>query len=154
MLKLTVGVLAVALAGTSAAGWRSIRIDASSEASFNESVAALKEELPLVRQRVLERSLEDIWTQGTKAAAAEAREYTFSDYLRQLDGLGYKQIVTFTDPSGDTADRYFGQAWLQVAGSAQPWPPRFPRPSPGVLSNPYPPDGGRNAPPGVNPWQR
>ena len=35
MLKLTVAVLAVALAGTaSAAGWRSLRVDGSSEASL------------------------------------------------------------------------------------------------------------------------
>ena len=56
MLKLTVVILGVALAGTaSAAGWRSMRIDASSEASFNESVAALQDKLPRVRRRVLEQ---------------------------------------------------------------------------------------------------
>jgi len=39
MLKFTVAVLAAALAGTaSAAGWRDLRIDASSETSFDQSV--------------------------------------------------------------------------------------------------------------------
>ena len=43
MLKLTVAVLAVALAGTaSAAGWRSLRIDGSSDASFTTSLAAFQ----------------------------------------------------------------------------------------------------------------
>ena len=45
MLKLTVAVLAVALAGTaSAAGWRSLRVDASSEAAFEQSLAVFKDE--------------------------------------------------------------------------------------------------------------
>ena len=88
MLKLTIAVLAVTLAGTaSAAGWRSMRLDASSEASFNESVAALRDELPRVRRQVLEQSLKDIWAQGTQAAAAGEREYTIDDYLREVDGL-------------------------------------------------------------------
>ncbi len=90
MLKLTIAVLAIALAGSaSAAGWRSLRIDASSEASFSESVAAFQEKLSPVRRYVFASALQDIWTLGTKNADAEQREYTESDYLRQLDGLGY-----------------------------------------------------------------
>jgi hypothetical protein len=51
--------------------------------------------------------LHDIWNEATKAAAAEQREYTDDDYLRQIDGLSYEQIVTLTDPTGKTAkDRY------------------------------------------------
>jgi hypothetical protein len=122
MLKVTIGVLAVALAGSAgAAGWRSMRIDASSQDSFNESVTALQDKLPRVRRHVFEESLKDIWAEGTKAAEADAREYTISDYLRQVDGLGYKDVVTFTDPTGGTAKRYWNQAYTRLyAGTARP----------------------------------
>jgi hypothetical protein len=57
MLKLTAGVLAIVLAGSaSAAGWRSLRIDASSEQAFNESVGVFREKLPYVRHYVFVRS--------------------------------------------------------------------------------------------------
>ena len=83
MLKLTVVILGVALAGTaSAAGWRSMRIDASSEASFNESVAALQDKLPRVRRQVLEQSLKDIWAQGTQASVA-------AELIAALERLDY-----------------------------------------------------------------
>jgi hypothetical protein len=154
MLKLTVGMLAVVLAGSaSAAGWRSMRIDASSEDTFNESVTALKDKLPRVRREVFERSLQDIWLEGMKAAQADGRDYTVTDYLWELDGLGYKEVVIFTDPSGDTADRYWDRAYVSLRGNVPPLP-GFPPPSPGLTSNGYEgPAGGRNTTP-VNPWER
>ena len=111
MLKLSVAVFAVALAGTASAGWRSMRIGASNEASFDRSVAALQEKLPGVRKNVLAWSLQDIWAEGMQAAEAEQREYTLADYLRQIDGLRYKDVIAFTDPTGETADRYWGRAY-------------------------------------------
>jgi hypothetical protein len=123
MLKLTMVVLAVALAGSaSAAGWRSLRVDAGTEAAFKESVATFQEKLPRVRKAVFERSLHDIWAEGTKAAQAGEREYTMSDYLRQVDGLSYQEVVKFTDPTGDTAERYFDQAYANLyrGGNARP----------------------------------
>ena len=115
MLNLTIGVLALALAGTaSAGGWRALRVDGSTEAAFKESVATFQENLPQVRRRVFERSLNDIWAEGAKAAQAGEREYTMSDYLRQVDGLSYKEVVEFTDPTGDTADRYFSAAYASL----------------------------------------
>src|SRR6185436_13616771 len=107
MLKRTVAaVLAVALAGTaSAAGWRSLRLDARDEARFTQSIAVFQEKLSPERWYALRVALQDIWENGTKNAAAEQREYTAADYLRQLDGLGYEQLVTFTDPSEETARR-------------------------------------------------
>ena len=54
--------------------------------------------------------------QGTKTAEAAEAEYTTGDYLRQLDGLGYQEIVTFTDPTGKTADRRFRQVYEQLYG--------------------------------------
>ena len=54
MLKLTVAMLALALAGTAnAAGWRSLRIDASSEASFAKSVEEFRDKLTPSRRVAL-----------------------------------------------------------------------------------------------------
>src|SRR5262245_27782625 len=108
MLKLTVAVLAVMLAGTaSAAGWRKLQMDASSEAAFDESVTVFQKELSPARRFVLGQALRDIWSEGVKAAKAEQREYTTAEYYEQIDGLSYKELVTLTDPTGDTAkDRY------------------------------------------------
>ena len=115
MLKLTVAVLAIALAGTaSAAGWRSMRIDASSEASFTESVAALQEKLSTARSYVFALALQDIWMQGREEATAAQRAYTASEYFRRLDGLGYEEVVTLADPTGDKAQMRF-KAAKQVA---------------------------------------
>ncbi len=116
MLKLTVAVVAMALVGTASAGWRSMRVDGSSEASFNASVAAIRAELPGARKYVFESALQDIWVLGVRSADAEQREYTKDDYLRQVDGRGYKEIVTLTDPSGDTARARFGAAYARLYG--------------------------------------
>ena len=130
MLKLTIAVLAVALAGTaSAAGWRSLRVDASSEASFTESVAAFQQKLSPARNYVFLRALQDIWVQGTKSAEAEQGEYTDSDYLRQLDGLGYDAVVKLTDPTGDTTKIRLREAYAALnarmpQNSTDPWPER------------------------------
>jgi hypothetical protein len=123
MLKVTLAVLAVALAGSaSAAGWRSMRIDASSEADFTASVSALRDKLPEVRRHVLDLALNDIWVQGAQAAAAELRDYPASEYFRQLDGLKYKHVVTLADPSGETADRWYAQVRAQL--KPHPYRPR------------------------------
>jgi hypothetical protein len=104
MVKVAVALLAVALAASaSAAGWRSVRIDGSSDAGFATSVAEFEDKLPPARYHVLLQALKDVWEQGSKNAEAAQSEYTASDYLRQLDGLAYDQVVTLTDPTGDTA---------------------------------------------------
>jgi hypothetical protein len=129
MLKLTIAVLAVALAGTaSAAGWRSLRLDGSSEASFEKSLAELREKLTNGRRYAFTLALHDIWQEGTKNAEAKQHEYTEADYRRQLDGLGYEDVVRLTDPTGQTARRYraaynpyaAGDARQRVAMSAGP----------------------------------
>jgi uncharacterized membrane protein len=108
MLKLTVVVLAVALAGAaSAAGWKDLRVDGTSEEAFAKSLEAFKDKLSPARRYVFGEALKDIWFEGDKAAQAEQREYTDDEYYAAVDGLGYDEIVTFTDPTGDTAkDRY------------------------------------------------
>jgi hypothetical protein len=108
MLKLIVAVVALALVGTvSAEGWRALRFDASSDDAFAKSVETFKDKLSPAREYVFGKALQDIWTAGTKAASAEQREYTDADYYAQVHGLSYKELVTLTDPTGDTAkDRY------------------------------------------------
>ena len=102
MLKLTVAVLTLALAGTACAGgWRSLRIDGSSQAAFEKSLAEFREKLTNGRRYAFTLALNDIWYRGTKEAGR--REYTEADYRRELDGLAYEQIVSFTDPTGETA---------------------------------------------------
>ena len=91
MLRLTVAVMAIALAGSaSAAGWRSLEIDGSSEQAFAQSLEVFKKKLSTARRHVFDEALKDIWTQGVRAAKAEQREYTTADYYRQVHGLGYE----------------------------------------------------------------
>jgi len=125
MLKLTVALLAVVLAGTaSAAGWKSLRLDASSEAAFAQSLTVFKDKLSPARRLVFGDALKDIWLQGTMDSAALQREYTASDYYRQLDGLGYEEVVTFTDPTGATARmRYKVAKQVAYANNAPMGPP-------------------------------
>ena len=115
MLKLTVAMLAVALAGTaSAAGWRSLRVDGSSEEGFTKSVAAFESKLSPARHYVFALALQDLWVQGTQSAGAEQREYTASEYFRRVDGLGYDEIVKLADPTGDTAKARYVAAVRQT----------------------------------------
>jgi hypothetical protein len=103
MLKLA-GVVTLALAAVAnAAGWSSLRIDASSETAFQQSLAVFQEKLPPSRRQVFGHALLDIWRQGKSNAEADQREYTAADYQRQLHGLSYDEVVTFTDPTGATA---------------------------------------------------
>jgi hypothetical protein len=111
MMRLAFAVLAVALAGVAQAGWRSLRIDGSSQAAFETSVAALQEELSPAHRQVFDLALLDIWLRGTQDdAQAAQREYTGSDYFRQLDGLGYDEVVTLLDPTGKQAKTRYREA--------------------------------------------
>lgn len=115
MLKLTVAVLAFALAGSaSAAGWRDLRVDGSSEDAFAKSLGAFKAKLSPPRASVFGEALKDIWIQGAKAAEAEQRDYTADEYYAQVDGLSYEEVVTLTDPTGATAKQRY-QAALRGA---------------------------------------
>jgi len=127
MLKLTVVVLAFALAGTAAAaGWRDLRIDGSSEASFAESMEAFKEKLPRARRYVFVLAMQDIWVQGVEAAKATDREYTAIEYFRQTNGLVYDEVVTLPDPTGQTARARYREATRLYARAA---PEFYPYPS-------------------------
>ena len=107
MLKLTVATLAIVLAGTaSAAGWRKLQIDASSETAFDQSVATFQEKLSPSRRVAFARSLQDIQDEGTKRATGEQRDYTRAEHLQRLHGLGYEEVVTLVDPTGKRAGQY------------------------------------------------
>ena len=111
MLKLTVAVLALALAVTASAdGWRDLRVDGSSEEAFARSLTAFKDELSRAREYVLGEALIDIWNEGSKAAEAEQREYTADEFYRLVDGLRYEEVVNYTDPTGDTAKTRYRDA--------------------------------------------
>lgn len=108
MSKLAVAVLAVALAGAAnAAGWRSLRIDASSEDSLAKSVATLQQELSPARRYVFDMALLDI-----------QRGFATDEYRRRLDGLRYKEVVRLTDPTGDTAEERYRTASLRLASAS------------------------------------
>ena len=131
MLKLTVAVLALALAGTAAAGWRDLRIDASSEATFKESISAFEEKLSPSRRNAFLRSLQDIRNHALQLAEEQQREYTDADYQRQLHGLGYEEVVTLVDPTGKRAGQYRAGYYQSRA-----WGPSYPnRPGDAPRSN-------------------
>jgi hypothetical protein len=134
MLKLTVAVVAVALAGTAgAAGWKSLKVDGSSEEAFAQSLAVFKHKLSPLRRYVFGEALKDIWVQGSTEAEAEGREYSAADYYAQLHGLGFKEVVTLTDPSGATAKERFRTASWRLAPRIEPraMPAMGPRPAGG-----------------------
>jgi hypothetical protein len=136
MLKLTAAMLAIALAGTaSAAKWRDLRVDGSSEEAFAQSLEVFKDKLPPSRWYTFDHVLGTIWLQETLAAAAEQREYTRDDYLRQLDGLTYNEIGRVLDPTGNWAQRIRAQYFYARGGGGaafttpeSPWPTRSPPP--------------------------
>ena len=134
MLKLIVAVVAVALAGTvSAEGWRALRIDASSEASFAKSVEEFQDRLTPSRRVAFVRSLQDIRIQSSQLAAEEQREYTDADFLRQIHGLGYEQVVTLMDPTGKKEGRYRAEYYYSRGGGFSA------SAAPGWSSQGYPP---------------
>jgi uncharacterized membrane protein len=133
VLKITLAVVALALAGTaSAGGWRKLSIDASSEAAFKESVATFQDKLSPSRRVAFDQSLQDIRNAGMERARAEQREYTNEDYLRQLDGLGYEEVIRVTDPSGEKAQRYRAQYYYArgsgLRGTGNSFQPMGPHP--------------------------
>ncbi len=85
--SLTVLML-VCATSASARGWRDLRIDASSDSRFNESVQQMRDELPYHHARLFGLVLKDL---ETRLAPAE--------YRQQLKGLSYKQIAHLASPN-------------------------------------------------------
>jgi hypothetical protein len=86
-------LMTLSAASAVARGWRDLRIDASSDASFTESVQQMRDELPYARAVMFVLVLQDLKAHST---AAECRQ--------RLDGLGYKAIVRLGSPA--VWDRY------------------------------------------------
>jgi hypothetical protein len=110
MLKTTAAVLATVLAGSASAGWRDLAIDGSSEASFVQSVATLRQELSRARGIELDRALNELWVQGALDGIRDGRAYTADDYFAQLDGLGFKDVLEVSDPTGEKRSRWRAEA--------------------------------------------
>ena len=162
MLKLTVAALAIALAGTAgAAGWRSLRIDATDETAFAESLIAFERKLSPSRRYAFTLALQEIWLQGTRQANAAQRTYTTTEFLRQLDGLSYDEVVRIPDATGDAENRYRAEYYagyrLENGTPTAPTADAFGRELGHFPQNPPPrsgPAGARFHVPGPNPWQR
>ena len=119
MLKLTVAVLAIALAGAaSAADSPSLRVDASSHAAFKRSLVAFKDELSPEQRQVFGEALIDVWIGGTQAAETERVKYRAADYYRQIHGLSYEEVVNLT--TGETAKLRQQTAELRRQAAAAP----------------------------------
>ena len=103
MLKLTVAMLAIAVAGTTNADeFPSLRVDASSNAAFERSLTAFKDELSPEQRHTFGEALTDIWLAGTQAAETSRGKYRTADYYRQIHGLSYEEVVNFA--TGETAE--------------------------------------------------
>ena len=62
MPRLTLYIAAISLAGcASTGGWRALRVDASDQGSFEESVALMQQELPYYRGQRFTQVLAAIW---------------------------------------------------------------------------------------------
>jgi hypothetical protein len=122
----------------SAAGWRALRIDGSSQAALERSVGSLQEGLTQRRRAKLESALAIIWFRQGSADAGDTnsdgrvdlnevrdlqraaddlltdirrgvfvftlarRDARAADYVEQLDGLGYRDVIDLAAPtSGD-----------------------------------------------------
>jgi len=126
MLKLTFALLAIALAGTaSGAGWRALRVDASSEAAFEQSLAVFKDKLSPIRQHIFGEALKDIWVKGSLEAETAEGEFAAADYYRRLDGLDYEQVLAYADPSGELAKMRYreGRKLAYAARANRSFPP-------------------------------
>jgi hypothetical protein len=140
LLKVTVAMVVLALAGSaSAAGERSLRIDASSGAAFKQSLAAFKDELSPGQREAFGEALKDIWIAGTQDADTERRRYRKADYYRQIDGLSYEEVVGFTTGEAAKRRRQAAAAALRAAAAPTRAAPVTPRSSPWEGVPPPPP---------------
>ena len=94
-------------ANASAGGWRDLRIDASSDSRFTDSIQQMRDDLPYHKAVLFVIVLKDL---KTHLAPAE--------YRQRLDGLTYKEIANLASPQA-TAEylaHYAGRAVGQPIG--------------------------------------
>ena len=93
MSKLSLLVVVMALAGcASTHGSRALRVDGTSQANFEESVAALRESLGPNQRLRFQIALEQISNTGSRAGQVTAVN------LALLDGLAYDEILSLAGP--------------------------------------------------------
>jgi len=85
-------LMLVCSASASASGWRDLRIDASSESRFTDSIQQMRDELPYHRAVLFVIVLADLKTHLTPA-----------EYRQRLDGLTYKQVARLASPQASAA---------------------------------------------------
>ena len=100
--SLTVLIL-VCGASANASGWRDLRIDASSDSRFNDSIQQMRDELPYHHALLFVLTLKDL---KARFSQVEYREY--------LNGQAYKQIVRLGSPS--VTSEYLGYYALRRVG--------------------------------------
>jgi len=92
MRRLVVASLTVLIlvwgASAGARGWRDLRVDASSDSRFNDSIQQMRDELPYHHARLFVLVLKDLKTRFSPA-----------EYRQQLDGLSYKQVAHLASPN-------------------------------------------------------
>ena len=116
MSKPAMAILMTLLAGCASMGqWRTLQIDGSSQASFDQSISQLNDELTYSRSRMFGIALVDIASTAAQAAGqAEdgSPAYTDEDYRRDLDGLTYDGVIELADQSGPPIYRiYYSRGW-------------------------------------------
>jgi hypothetical protein len=128
-------VAAMSLAGCASTGWRALRINGTSESTFEASAVALHEDLSPNRRLRFEAALQEIWRTESANAGAEGRAYEASkSYLTRLDGLGYEEVIILGGPA---AKQRYLEAWSRVPGPG--FPLGYPAPPSGCCPTP---DGG------------
>lgn len=140
MSKVAYTVIGLALAGcASTDGWRTLRIDGSSQSSIDRSVSSIQQQLPASRRERFDMVLVDLWITGTLNSEAAGAEYTEHDYFAQLDGLGYEDVLDLAGP--ETTPRYWAvvhagsRRGIQGANS-RPWPGTDPDRFPSYVAAP------------------
>jgi hypothetical protein len=109
--SLTVLML-VSGANASARGWRDLRIDASSESQFKDSIQQMRDELPFHHARLFVLVLKDL----------ELR-FSPAEYRKQLEGLSYKQIAHLASPTVTAAYlASYGRAGPAFSADSGPGP--------------------------------
>jgi hypothetical protein len=107
------------LAGSAGAReWRELRIDASSQARFEQSVARFQRALPKMRRQLFELALADIRLTSMGSAAGESSSRP-EDYFGQIDGLRYREVLDLADATKPTTM----WQWMTIYG--QPVQPRW-----------------------------
>jgi hypothetical protein len=123
MSKLAILVATFALAGcASTSEWRTLTIDGSSEAAFEESISLFDQELPKTRNRMFALALVDIVRTGAEESGQTkdgSPAYTDEQLRSDLHGLTYDGVIAFADETGPSVRQlYYSGSGARLAGSA------------------------------------